>query len=174
NPDFDGPPTLITTGQEYSSQGLESTVSYAFSDATRLTLSYTYVDAQWDELIIAGSFGAPDQDFSGVTPQGVPENMFYGELTHSFSDTARVGLTYEWYDDYFVDLSNSVSDGGYDLLGAYASMTVPGLERLSVDLSVTNLLDEDYYFYFAGSRTMATNVTPGVPRLARATVRWKF
>ncbi len=174
NPDFDGPPTLITTGQEYSSRGFESTVSYAFSDATRLTLSYTYVDAEWDELIIAGSFGAPDQDFSGVTPQDVPENMFYGELSHSFSDSARVGLTYEWYDDYFVDLSNSVSDGGYDLLGAYASLTVPGLERLSVDLSVTNLLDEEYYFYFAGSRTMVTNVTPGVPRLARATVRWKF
>ncbi len=174
NPDSDGPPTLATTGQKYSSQGFESALGYAFTDATQLTLSYTYIDAEWDELVIAGSFGAPDQDFSGVTPQGVPENMLYAELSHSFQGGARVGMTYEWYDDYFVDLSNSVSDGGYDLVGVYASSPIPGLPDLSVDLSITNLLDEEYYFYFAGSRTMATNVTPGVPRLARATLRWKF
>lgn len=174
NPDFDGPPTLATTGQEYSSRGIESAVTYAFSDATQLTLTYTHIDAEWDELIIAGSFGAPDQDFSGVTPQGVPDNMFYAELSHRFQNGSKVGMTYEWYDDYFVDLSNSVSDGGYDLLGAYASTTFPGMPNLSLDLSVTNLLNEDYFFFFAGSRTMVTNVTPGVPRLARATLRWKF
>ncbi|GAB5415005.1 MAG: hypothetical protein Cons2KO_26080 [Congregibacter sp.] len=174
NPDFDGPPTLATTGQAYSSQGIESAVTYALSDATVLTATYTYIDAEWDDLVIAGSFGAPDQDFSGVTPQGVPENMFFAELTHRFGNGSRVGLTYEWYDDYFVDLSNSVSDGGYDLVGAYASIALPSLPQLSIDLSVTNLLDEDYDFFFAGSRTMVTIISPGVPRLARATVRWAF
>jgi len=174
NPDSDGPPTLATTGQEYSSRGLESALSFAFSDSTSLTASYTYVDAEWDELIIAGSFGATDQDLSGVTPQGVPEHMFYAELSHNVGDDARVGVTYEWYDDYFVDLSNSVRDGGYDLVGAYAAFSLPALPELGIELSVTDLLDEEYYFYFAGSRTMVTNVTPGVPMLARATLRWRF
>ncbi len=174
NPDPSGPPTLATTGQKYSSRGLEAAVRYRPTDRTRAVFTYTYLDPEWDELIIAGSFGAPDQDFSGVTPQGVPENMFYVELEHRFADWLTGRLTYEWYDDYFVDLSNSVSDGGYDLLGISATARLPGSDQLTLDVSVTNVLDEEYFFYFAGSRTMATNVSPGVPRLARATLRWRF
>ena len=174
NPDPSGPPTLATTGQEYSSRGFEGSLRFRPTRRTQATVTYTYLDPEWDELIIEGSFGAPDQDFSGVTPQGVPEHMFYVGVSHAFNEYIRAGLDYEWYDDYFVDLSNSVSNGGYDLLGAHASFTFPDLERLTLDLSVTNLLDEEYYFYFAGSRTMATNVSPGVPRLARATLRWEF
>ena len=174
NPDPAGPPTLATTGQLYSSRGLEASLRFAPTENTRATLNYTYVDAEWDELIIAGSFGAPDQDFSGVTPQGVPENMVFFELSHTFNQWLRVGATYEWYDDYFVDLSNSVKTGGYDLVGVYGAMQFPGIEQLSANLSVTNLLDEEYYFYFAGSRTMVTNVSPGVPLQARATLRWQF
>jgi len=174
NPDPGGPPTLATTGQKYSSRGLEAAIRFRPTDATRVVVTYTWLDPEWDELIIAGSFGAPDQDFSGVTPQGVPENMFYAEFEQEFTDWFTGRLTYEWYDDYFVDLSNSVSNGGYDLLGVSASFTLPGNDRFGLDVAVTNALDEDYYFYFAGSRTMATNVSPGVPRLARATFRWRF
>ena len=174
NPDLTGPPTLATTGQKYSSRGLELALRYRPTDRTRAVFNYTYLDPEWDELIIAGSFGAPDQDFSGVTPQGVPENMFYVELEQEFASWVTARLTYEWYDDYFVDLSNSVSAGGYDLLGVSATFRMPDNDNISVDVSVTNALDEEYFFYFAGSRTMATNVTPGVPRLARATLRWRF
>lgn len=174
NPDLTGPPTLATTGQKYSSRGLETAFRYRLGERTGATLTYTYIDAEWDELIIAGSFGAPDQDFSGVTPQGVPEHMFYVELEHEFADWMTGRLTYERYDDYFVDLSNSVSAGGYDLLGVSATFKPWADDNISVDVSVTNALDEDYFFYFAGSRTMVTNVTPGVPRLARATLRWRF
>ena len=174
NPDPTGPPTLATTGQSYSSRGLEAAVRIRPTDRTRAVITYTYLDPEWDELIIAGSFGAPDQDFSGVTPQGVPENVFYAEVEHEFTNWFTGRLTYEWYDDYFVDLSNSVSDGGYDLLGISGSFTFPGNDAVTVDVAVTNALDEDYYFYFAGSRTMVTNVSPGVPRLARATLNWRF
>lgn len=174
NPDPTGPPTLATTGQKYSSRGFEGALRFQPADGTRVVLTYTYLDPEWDELILTGSFGAPDQDLSGVTPQGVPENMFYADVSHQFTPWLQAGLTYEWYDDYYVDLSNSVSAGQYDLVGAYATVRLPGVDQLALDLSVTNLLDEEYYFYFAGSQTMATNVSPGVPRLARATVRWQF
>ena len=174
NPDPVGPPTLATTGQLYSSQGLELALRFLPSDRTTATLTYTYLDPEWDELIIAGSFGAPDQDYSGVTPQGVPANFAYAEVEHDFGDWLTARITYEWYDDYYVDLSNSVSAGGFDLLGVSATMRIPGNDSLTLDLSVTNALDEEYYYYFAGSRTMATNVTPGTPRLARATLRWRF
>ena len=174
NPDPEGPPTLATTGQEYSSRGLEASLRFRPTARTSAMLNYTHLDPEWDQLIIAGSFGAPDDDFSGFTPQGVPDNIVYAEVAQAFTDWLTGRLTYEWYDDYYVDLSNNVSAGGYDLLGASVSMTFPGNDGLSLDASVTNLLDEEYFFYFAGSRTMATNVTPGVPRLARVTLRWRF
>ncbi len=174
NPDPTGPREYATTGQKYSSRGFESALRFNVSARTKATITYTYLDPEWDELLLAGSFGAPDLDFSGVTPQGVPEHMFYAELNHQFSDWLTVGATYESYGDYFVDLSNSVSAGAYELLGANASIRVPGVEQLSMDLSITNLLNEDYYFLFASSRTQVTNASPGVPRMARATVRWKF
>lgn len=174
NPDFTGPSTLATTGQEYSSQGFEGSLRYRPTESTSLMVNYTYLDPEWDELVIAGSFGAPDQDFSGVTPQGVPEHMAYAELSHAFNNRFSVGMTYEWYDDYFVDLSNSASAGSYELVGVQARIQPLPSEAVTIELSVTNLLDEEYDFFFAGSRTMVTNITPGVPRLVRASLRWTF
>lgn len=174
NPDPSGPPTLATTGQEYSSRGLEASLTLRPTDQTSVLVNYTYLDPEWDELIIEGSFGAPDTDYSGTTPQGVPENIIYAELSHSFVSWFSANLSYEWYDDYFVDLSNSVENGQYELVNLSATISPPGMENVELDLSITNLLDKEYYFYFAGSRTAATNVSPGVPQQARLTMRAKF
>jgi iron complex outermembrane receptor protein len=174
NPDPAGPPTLATTGQRYSSRGVEASLRVRPSDRTTAVINYTYLDPEWNELIIAGSFGAPDEDFSGVTPQGVPANIVYGEVEHRFADWLTARATFEWYDDYFVDLSNSVKTGQFELLGLSATISPPGSDRVALDLSVTNLLDKDYFFFFAGSRTAATNASPGVPRQFRATLRARF
>ena len=174
NPDFTGPPTLATTGQEYSSRGFEGSLKFYATDQTSLVLNYTYLDPEWDELIIAGSFGAPDRDLSGTTPQGVPENMIYAEIAHDFTDWFAGRLTYEWYDDYFVDSANTLQLGGYDLLGLSATISPPGFDNVSIDVSATNLLNEDYFFFFSGSGTGATNVSPGVPRQLRLTLRAEF
>ena len=65
NPDLDGPPTLATTGQLYSSRGLEAAVRFSPTERTSGTVTYTYVDAEWDELIIAGSFGCTGRGLLG-------------------------------------------------------------------------------------------------------------
>ena len=173
NPDPFGPSQLATTGQIYSSRGLEASLRFRPTERTSGTLTYAYVDPEWDEFILPGSFGAPDRDFSGATPTGVPENTFYVELEHEFSSRVTARVTYEWYGDYYVDLANSVKNGSYDLLGLSATFTAN--ENIAVDVSITNLLDEEYYFYLAGlDDTLTSRVTPGVPRLARATLHWRF
>ncbi|MEM7312222.1 MAG: TonB-dependent receptor [Planctomycetota bacterium] len=173
NPDPLGTSQIATTGQRYESQGLEASLRFRPTERTSGRITYAYVDAEWDELILEGSFGAPDQDFSGATPTGVPENTLYVELQHQFTDWMTARLTYEWNDDYEVDLGNSVTEGSYDLLGL--SATFIANENVTVDVAITNLLDEEYYFFFAGlDDTQASRVTPGVPRLARATLRWQF
>lgn len=174
NPDPSGPPTLATTGQKYSSRGFEGSITLKPTASTSVLLNYTYLDPEWDELIIEGSFGAPDTDFSGTSPQGVPENIFYAEVSQDFSSWLSANISYEWYDDYFVDLSNSVKNGQYQLVNFSATLAPQSLKNIEFDVSITNLLDEDYYFYFAGSRTAVTNVSPGVPQQARVTMRASF
>lgn len=174
NPDPEGPPTLATTGQLYTSHGFESALTWRMTDSTQFIAGYTYLSPEWDELILAGSFGAADSDFSGNTPQGVPESIFYSELTHDFSDSLTTKLSYEWYDDYFVDLSNSFKKGQYELVNLSATYIPKNWENTAFDLSITNLLDKDYFFYFAGSSTAITNVSPGVPRQIRLTFRKTF
>ncbi len=172
NPDPTGPSTLATTGQLYSSQGLEASLRVFPTDATSMMINYTYLDPKWEEFTV-DTFGGP-LDFSGTTPQGVPEHMFYAELKHDFTSWLTARATYEWYDDYFITVDNSASDGQFDLLNLSATVRHPEYEDVAVDLSVTNVLDEEYFYYFGGSRTAVTNVSPGVPRQFRATLRYAF
>ncbi|GGO72582.1 TonB-dependent receptor [Bowmanella pacifica] len=174
NPNPAGPPTLATTGQKYTSHGLEASVSYRPTPATQLLFNYTYLAPKWDELIIAGSFGEPDSDYTNHTPQGVPEHIFYSEVSHQFSQWLQARLSYEWYGNYFVDLSNQVRTGQHQLVNLSATFTPLEDDKLTVDLSITNLLDEEYFYYFAASRTAATNATPGTPRQLRLGLRMTF
>lgn len=174
NPNPAGPPTLATTGQKYTSHGLEASVSYRPTPATQLLFNYTYLAPKWDELIIAGSFGEPDSDYTNHTPQGVPEHIFYSEVSHQFSQWLQARLSYEWYGNYFVDLSNQVRTGQHQLVNLSATFTPLEDDKLTVDLSITNLLDEEYFYYFAASRTAATNATPGTPRQLRLGIRMTF
>lgn len=174
NPQPGGPSTLATTGQLYSSRGFEGSVQVRPTERTQLAATYTYLDPQWDELLIRGTFGAPDADFSGRTPQGVPEHILHLEASHDVTAWLTARASYEWYGDYFVDLSNSVRAGQFDLLNLSATLRLPDSDRVALDLSATNVLDEDYFFLFAGSRTAATHASPGVPRQVRATLRTRF
>ena len=174
NPDPMGPPTLATTGQEYSSKGFEGSLLFKPTNKSNILINYTYLDPEWDELIIAGSYGGEDRDYSGNIPQGVPENMVYVEASYDFSQSLSTSASLEWYGDYYVDLSNSVKTGQYELVNLSATYTPQNLAGYSFDFSVTNLLNEDYLFYFAGSETAATNASPGVPRQFRLTMRAKF
>ncbi|WP_394693789.1 TonB-dependent receptor [Hyphobacterium sp.] len=171
NPDPNGPPNLATTGQLYSSRGLEASLRWNFTDRTSAMVNYTYLDPEWDEFIVS-SFGGPI-DLSGTTPQGVAENIIYAELNHAATDWLDLTASFEWYDDYFVTADNSVSGGAFSLLNASARIQLPA-DGVGIDLSVTNLLDEDYFYLFGGSRTAATNATPGTPRQIRATLRATF
>lgn len=174
NPDPDGPSQLATTGRKYSSKGLEASIKYRPTENTAITFNYTYLDPEWNEIIIFGSFGSEDVDYSGNKPQGVPENIFYAEVTHDFSSWLTARASYEWYGDYYVTLANNVKGGQYDIMNVSATITPPMYENISLDLSVTNALNDEYFFLLGGSRTSATLATPGVPRQVRATLRAKF
>lgn len=170
--DFTAPSTIATTGQRFESQGLEATATWRFSAGSSLEARYSYVDAEWDELIV-NTFSGP-LDLSGTTPTGVPENLFYLEWRQRLGDRLDAGLSWEVYDDYQITQDNVYEGGGYDLLNLSVSYrpSFAALER--IHLGVTNLLDEEYEFLLGGSRTAVTNAVPGVPLQARLSLKWAF
>ncbi|MCG8461426.1 MAG: TonB-dependent receptor, partial [Holophagales bacterium] len=170
--DFTAPSSIATTGQRFESQGLEGTVTYRFGAGSRLELRYSHVDAEWDELVV-GTFSGP-LDLSGTTPTGVPDDILYLGWSQRLGERLDLDLSWESYGDYPITQDNAFEGGGYDLLslGLTYRPQLASLDR--IHLAVTNLLDEEYYFLFGGSRTAVTNAVPGVPLQARLTLGWAF
>ncbi len=170
--DFTAPSTIATTGQRFESQGVEATATYRFGSGSSLEGRYSYVDAEWDELVVS-TFSGP-LDLSGTTPTGVPENIFYLEWRQKIGSRFDGGLSWEYYGDYQLTQDNAFEGGSYDLLNLSLSYR-PNLGRLErIHLAVTNLLDEEYYYLLGGSRTAVTNAVPGVPLQARLSLNWAF
>lgn len=173
NPNPMGPSTLATTGQKFSSRGAELSLRAYPTDRTKLVFNYTYLDPEWDELIVS-SFGG-DIDLSGNDPTGVANHIVYAEINHAFTDWLYAKATYEHTSDYEITQANNVAKAGaFDLVNLSATLRIPGRNDFSFTASALNLFDNEYYYYFGGLRDAATNVTPGVPRQFRFTLRKTF
>ena len=173
NPDPMGPPSLATTGQKFSSRGIETSFRINPFDGTNITINYTYLDPEWDELILS-SFGG-DVDLTGADPTGVADHIVYVELNQDITDWLSARATYEYTSDYQVTQANNISKlGAIDLVNFAATARLPGRDDFSLSLSVLNVFDNEYYYFFGGFREAATNVTPGTPRQFRATLRKAF
>ncbi|WIY69028.1 TonB-dependent receptor [Aquidulcibacter paucihalophilus] len=165
NPDPLGPPTLATTGQRYEVTGFEGAIEFRPTTDTTLNATFTWLDPVWDE------FEAGGVDYSGVTPTGVPGQMFAVSAEHRFTPGFRGRVGYEWYADYQISLDNAHEGGGYDLVSLSGVFDIS--DRVAVDVSATNALDSDYLAFF-GNEHDVTHATPGVPRQIRATLRARF
>lgn len=170
--DFTVPSTIATTGQRFGSDGLELSLDYRYRRGGRLEFRYAYVDAVWDELVLE-TFSGP-LDLSGNRPTGVPETTLGLTWMETFGERFDVRLSWQYYGDYAITQDNAFEGGSYDLvdLGVTYRPEWTWLDR--VNLSVTNLLDEEYFFLFGGSRSAVTTAVPGVPAQARLTFGFGF
>ena len=166
--DFTAPLNIATSGQEYSSKGLEASIEVRPVASTLIALSYAHTDATWDKFELTGT-----GEFTGNKPRGIAPHTIWASLQHSFTDAIQGEVTYEWYDDYYVTLDNTVKNGSYGLFGANISYATEWLGGVSLNLSATNLLNNEYYFYHGGT-TVARLAVPGVPRQVRLSVRKNF
>lgn len=173
NPDPMGPSSLATTGQVFSSRGIETSFRFYPTYGTKLVVNYTYLDPEWDELVLS-SFGG-EIDLTGTDPTGVADHIVYVELNQNITDWLSARATYEYYSDYQLTQANNVPErGAFDLVNLSATARLPGRDDFSLSLSVLNLFDNEYFYFFGGLREAATNVTPGPPRQFRATLRKTF
>ena len=173
NPDPTGPSTLATTGQKFSSRGIETSFRLYPTETTKVTVNYTYLDPEWDELILSSFFG--DVDLTGTDPTGVADHIVYVEVNQDITDWLSATATYEYSSDYQVTQANNVAKAGaFDLVNLTGTARLPGRDDFSLSVSVLNLFNSEYYYFFGGLRDAATNVTPGTPRQIRATLTKNF
>jgi outer membrane receptor protein involved in Fe transport len=169
--DFTQPPNIVTTGQLYESRGIELSARARAAQDTTLFANYSLIDAEWKELVVE-TFDGPI-DLSGTTPQGVPRHVFSAGIEQRFGRAFEGRAWWESYSDYSITQDNSQAGGGYGLLNASLTWRPAGGAFSGVTLTATNLLDEQY-FYFFGNRTSVTHAVPGVPFQARLTVDFSF
>lgn len=170
--DFTAPIYLVSYGDRYESRGVELSAGLRPVAGTKIEAGYTFTDAHWQEYLIDSGFGPP-LDLSGNQPTGVPRHMGYLSLDQQVADWLFVRAAYERYDDYMITGDNRVRGGGYDLLTLSARVAPTSWKHTSLNLALTNALDEKYYFYL-GSTSSPTYATPGPPRQLRATLRVAF
>ncbi|NLR73379.1 TonB-dependent receptor [Novosphingobium sp. ERN07] len=175
NPDaatsFSVPPNLVTFGQRYDVQGAEVALDIVPRDGTRFRLQYSHVDPKWDELVLS-TFSGP-LDLSGTTPVGVARNIVFASAEQRIASWLTARGAVEFYDDYAVTTNNSLFAGAYEVVSLGTTIAPPSWRGIALDLSATNLLDREYYFYFGGT-SAPTYATPGPPRQLRATLRASF
>lgn len=169
--DFSQPGRLITFGDLYKSQGLELSLVVTPTGTTTIQLNYTYLDPEWDEFVV-DTFAGP-ADFSGNTPVGVPDHIFYLQANQDVTEWLSFRGIVEYYSDYFYTVDNEFSDGSYSLVTLGAQLAPTQLDGITFDLTVTNVFDETYYSYF-GNRTSPTSAIPGPPQQVRLAVTARF
>jgi outer membrane receptor protein involved in Fe transport len=170
--DFTAPGSLVTFGSLYRSRGAELSLQFEPREGTTLTAQYTWLDPEWGDYVIQSAFGPP-LNLTGRTPTGVAEDIIHLAAEHAFTPWLSARASYERYGDYAVTQDNRIVDGGYELVTMGARIAPPSWRDVTLDLSVNNLLDEDYVFFFGG-RTNVNYLTPGVPRQVRMTLRTSF
>ena len=169
--DFTAPFSLITYGDLYDSRGAEISLDIRPADGTNIRLQYSYVDPEWKDYVLS-TFSGP-VDLSGTTPTGVAKNIVYIAADQRITPWLTGRAIFEWYDDYAITQDNRVFGGGYELLTLGARIQPASWSGVSLDLTLNNALDKEYYFKF-GNRTTPNYATPGPPRQFRATLKANF
>lgn len=169
--DFTQPSNLITFGDLYDSKGAEVSLDIRPADGTAFRVAYSYIDPEWKDYVI-DTFSGP-VDLSGTTPTGVPQNIVYLSADQRVTNWLSARAVFEFYDDYYYTTDNRFRGGGYELLTLGARINPAARKGLSLDLTLMNALDKEYYSYF-GTRSAPTYAVPGPPRQFRATLKAAF
>lgn len=157
--DPNDPTRTVQTGSQRT-QGFELGVTGNVTQRWLIAGGYAYQDAQ----ITSTTAAAP----KGARVGQVPRNNISLWNKYQFLPALAAGVGVIYRSDMFATIDDSVTLPGYTRVDAavYYSLT----PRITVQLNVENLLDEDY-FVNADSNT---NISPGSPRTGMLTLSTTF
>ena len=153
-------PELTVLAGESRAEGFEVGAVGEVADFWKANLGYTYLDG---ELLNDSAFGV-----AGQRLQQLPRHSISAWNRFDFSDSIGIGLGVIHQSEQFASFSNEVVLPSYWRVDAAAYYTVS--ERLSLQLNIENLFDENYYPSAHGDN----NIQPADPFSARIGVRFEI
>lgn len=146
---------LTTNAAEAETRGLEMEVTYMPMAGLTLMANYAYLDAEFTK----GSLDGQNLAYA-------PENTY--SVSASYEQLLAAGslswfAMYNWQDDFYFDVANTLPEADYGLLNAKLTFT-PSSENWDLALGVDNLTDEEY----AAARQdigLGLAINRGMPRL---------
>ncbi|MXO94901.1 TonB-dependent siderophore receptor [Erythrobacter aquimaris] len=153
-------PTLTVLAGESRIEGFEFSAVGEIADFWKANLGYTYLEG---ELLNDNAFGD-----AGQRLQQLPKHSI--SAWNRFDVTEQLGFGFGGIhqSDQFASFSNTVVLPSYWRVDAAAYYTVS--DRLSVQLNIENLFDEDFYPSAHGNN----NIQPADPFSARIGVRFEI
>lgn len=148
------PGTTLPVGQQ-SSRGVELTGTYRLTPRLQVAGNLSFVDAQYDEFNEA--VGATVVSRAGNQPTNVPKRVGNLWLTYAPAAGWEIGGDVRHVSSRYADSANTVSDGSYNLLGAFVSYRVGRATRIVA--RGKNLTDKIYAENLSGT-SMAYLGTP--------------
>ena len=149
----------VQTG-ESRVEGFEVSAVGEVADFWKANLGYTYLDG---ELLTNSAFGS-----AGQRLQQLPRHQVTAWNRFDFTERFGLGLGVIHQSSQFASFSNTVVLPSYWRVDAAAYYTLS--DRLSFQVNIENLLDEDYYPSAHGNN----NIQPGEPFSARVGVRFEL
>ena len=153
-------PTLTVLAGESRVEGFEISAVGEIADFWQANIGYTYLDG---ELLNDNAFGN-----AGQRLQQLPKHSISAWNRIDVSEQLGFGLGIIHQSEQFASFSNTVVLPSYWRVDAAAYYTVS--ERLSFQLNIENLFDEDYYPSAHGNN----NIQPGDPLSARIGLRFEL
>ena len=160
-------------------KGVEAEFTFAATDALRLSLAGSYVDATYEDFIESAINPTTGQRLvsSGNRLQRTPETQLTGgvDLTLPFGrigDALNFRVNYTWQSDMFWATDNIAKEDAYGLLDVRVALSPPS-SPWAVAVWGKNLTDELYrsnIISFFGEEVSQF----GIPRTYGADFSWKF
>jgi iron complex outermembrane receptor protein len=118
------------------SDGLEASIDYSFTDAFGVYVSYTKNDSTYT-----------DEDFSGNTVIGTPEDMAVISFDYA-KDDFYAGISTKYVGERFLDQANTQAADSYVVSDLYLGKTAydigGGIDSIELSFTVNNVFDEEY------------------------------
>ncbi|WP_404478919.1 TonB-dependent receptor [Novosphingobium sp. BL-52-GroH] len=158
-------PTLTVQGGTQSSQGVELSLGAAVTDELSLGASFSYADAQYDELIEAGGI-----DRSGNRPVNVPSTTAAANFAYTLP-SAPVTLSgfVRHVSGFYTDTANTILVKGRTTFDAAVSWKAS--EGVTLALRGRNLTDA---FYGEYSGYGSNDIYIGAPRSVEVSLAVRF
>lgn len=140
------------------SDGIEASIDYSISDTLGLYVSYTKNDSTYT-----------DEDFSGNTVIGTPEDMVVVSFDYA-KDDFYAGFSTKYVGERFLDQANTQETDSYIVSDLYLGKTIydlgEGLDSIELSFTVNNVFDEEYLGSIAPNAGWI-----GAPRIAALNVK---